>query len=141
MDPLFTLKFQKKRRRKSEKMNILAIDDNEDILNLLKTVLTNKGHDFTQALNGKDGVKLIEEQNFDAILLDLAMPEFSGRDVIESLEKSNKLKDQKIILFTASSATEKQIDELLKHDGVKSCIRKPVDINNLINQVEEAAKS
>lgn len=122
-------------------MNILGIDDNEDILKLLNTVLTSKGHDFTQALNGKDGVKLIEEQNFDAILLDLAMPEFSGLDVIESLKKSNKIKDQKIILFTASSATDKEIDVLLQNDGIKSCIRKPVDINVLINKVEEVVKS
>jgi CheY-like chemotaxis protein len=68
-------------------MNILAIDDNEDTLKLLDTVITGEGHDFTQAGNGKEGVKLIEEQNFDAILLDLAMPEFSGLDVIESLKK------------------------------------------------------
>ena len=122
-------------------MNILGIDDNEDILKLLNTVITSKGHDFTQALNGKDGIKLIEEQNFDAILLDLAMPGFSGLDVIESLKKSNKLKDQKIILFTASSATDKEIDVLLQNDGIKSCIRKPVDINILINKVEEVAKS
>jgi len=122
-------------------MNILAIDDNEDILSLLETVLTSKGHDFIQARNGKDGLKLIEEQNFDAILLDLAMPEFSGLDVIESLKKSNKLKDQKIILFTASSATDKEIDVLLQNDGIKTCIRKPVDINVLINKVEEVVKS
>ncbi len=122
-------------------MNILAIDDNEDILSLLKTVLTSKGHEFTQALNGKDGVKLIEEQNFDAILLDLAMPEFSGLDVIESLKENNKLKEQKIILFTASSATDKEIDVLLQNDGIRSCVRKPVDINVLINKVEEVVKS
>ena len=122
-------------------MNILAIDDNEDILSLLETVLTSKGHDFTQALNGKDGVKLIEEQNFDAILLDLAMPEFSGIDVIESLEKNGRIKNQKIILFTASSATDKEIDALLKHDGIKLCIRKPADIDLLMNKVEEVAKS
>jgi len=122
-------------------MKILGIDDNEDILNLLKTVLTSKGHDFTSALNGKDGVKLIEEQNFDAILLDLAMPEFSGLDVIESLKKNDRIKNLKIILFTASSATDKEIDVLLKHDGIKSCIRKPVDINVLINKVEEVVKS
>jgi len=122
-------------------MNILAIDDNEDILSLLETVLTSKGHDFTQALNGKDGVKLIEEQNFDAILLDLAMPEFSGIDVIESLEKNDRIKNQKIIIFTASSATDKEIEVLLKHDGIKLCIRKPVDINILINKVEEVIKS
>ena len=122
-------------------MNILAIDDNEDILSLLNTVLTSKGHDFMQASNGKDGVKLIEEQNFDAILLDLAMPEFSGKDVIESLEKNDSIKNLKIILFTASSATNQEIDVLLQHDGVKSCIRKPVDINDLINKVEDVVKS
>jgi len=122
-------------------MNILAIDDNEDILNLLKTVLTSKGHEFTQALNGKDGLKLIEGQRFDAILLDLAMPEFSGLDVIESLKKSSNLKDQEIIIFTASSATDKEIDLLLKYDGIKLCIRKPVDINFLIKKVEEVGKS
>ena len=122
-------------------MNILGIDDNEDILKLLNTVLTSKGHDFTQAVNGKDGLKLIEEQNFDAVLLDLAMPEFSGIDVIESLKKDNRIKDQKIILFTASSATDKEIDALLQYDGIKSCIRKPVDINVLINKVEEVVKS
>ena len=122
-------------------MKILAIDDSEDILNLLDIVITSKGHDFTQAGNGKEGVKLIEEQNFDAILLDLAMPEFSGMDVIESLKKSNKIKDQKIILFTASSATDKEVDELQKNEGVSSCIRKPVDINILIKEVEEVVKS
>ncbi len=121
-------------------MNILGIDDNEDILKLLDTVLTSKGHNFTQALNGKDGVKLIESQRFDAILLDLAMPEFSGLDVIESLKKINKIAYQNIILFTASSATDKEIDVLLKYDGIRSCIRKPVDINILIKKVEEVGK-
>ena len=122
-------------------MNILGIDDNEDILKLVDTVLSSKGHNFTPAGNGKEGVKLIEEQNFDAILLDLAMPEFSGMDVIESLKKSNKLKDQKIILFTASSATDKEIRELVQNEGVSSCIRKPVDIKTLIKEVEEVVKS
>ncbi len=122
-------------------MKILGIDDNEDILKLLKTVISSKGHDFTSAVNGKDGVKLIEEQNFDAILLDLAMPEFSGRDVIESLEKNDRIKNLKIILFTASSATDKEIDALLKHDGVKSCIRKPINIDALMNKIEEVVKS
>jgi len=122
-------------------MNILGIDDNEDILKLVDTVLSSKGHNFTPAGNGKEGVKLIEEQNFDAVLLDLAMPEFSGMDVIESLKKSNKLKDQKIILFTASSATDKEIRELVQNEGVSSCIRKPVDIKTLIKEVEEVVKS
>ena len=122
-------------------MNILGIDDNENILKLLNTVITMKGHDFTQARNGKDGVKLIEEQNFDVILLDLGMPEFSGVDVIESLKKSSRLKDQKIILFTASDATKKEIDVILQYEGITSCLRKPVDIDIIIEKIEEVGKS
>ena len=122
-------------------MNILGIDDNEDILKLLDTIITSKGHDFTQAGNGKEGVKLIEKQHFDAVLLDLAMPDFSGLDVIESLKKSNILKDQKIIIFTASSATDKEINELLQNEGVYLCVRKPVDIKFLIKKMEEMVKS
>lgn len=122
-------------------MNILAIDDNEDILKLLDTVITGEGHNFTQVRNGKEGVKLIEEQNFDAVLLDLAMPEFSGLDVIESLKKSNHLKDQNIIIFTASSATDKVIAELLKNEGISSCIRKPVKIKFLMKKIDEVVNS
>ena len=122
-------------------MNILAIDDNEDILKLLDTVVTGRGHNLTQVRNGKEGVKLIEEQNFDAVLLDLAMPEFSGLDVIESLKKSNHLKDQNIIIFTASSATDKVIAELLKNEGISSCIRKPVKIKFLMKKIDEVVNS
>ncbi len=122
-------------------MNILGIDDNEDILMLLDTVISSNGHNFTQVGSGKEGVKVIKEQNFDAILLDLAMPEFSGIDVIESLKKSNNLKDQKIIIFTASDATETEIDEVLKNEGVSACIRKPADIDTIIKKVEETVKS
>jgi CheY-like chemotaxis protein len=122
-------------------MNILAIDDNEDILKLLDTVVTGRGHNLTQVRNGKEGVKLIEEQNFDAVLLDLAMPEFSGLDVIESLKKSNHLKDQNIIIFTASSATDKVIAELLKNEGISSCIRKPVKIKFLMKKIDEMVNS
>ncbi len=121
-------------------MNILAIDDNPDILKLLDTVITSKDHNFTQVLKGKDGLKLIEEQRFDVILLDLAMPEFSGLDVVEGLKKVNKLSYQKIIIFTASSATDKEIEVLLQYDGITSCVRKPVDIKILIKKIEEVAK-
>jgi len=69
------------------------------------------------------------------------MPEFSGIDVIESLKKSNNLKDQKIIIFTASSATDEEIGKLLKNVGVSACIRKPADIDTIIKKLEDIVKS
>jgi CheY-like chemotaxis protein len=55
--------------------------------------------------------------------MDLAMPEFSGYDIIESLEGYGKLKEKKIIVLTATSITETKMRELEKR-GVYSCIKK-----------------
>ena len=64
------------------------------------------------------------------------MPEFSGFDVINSLLKEGLLTKQKIIVFTASSVIDSEIEELVKK-GVHSCIRKPVDLDFLLEKLEQ----
>jgi len=64
--------------------------------------------------------------------LDMSMPNFGGLDVINTLEKENLLKDQKIIIFTASSISNEEVDKLLEKDGVDSCLRKPVQLSELL---------
>jgi two-component system, OmpR family, response regulator len=116
-------------------MKVLAIDDNSDILELLQVVITSYNHEFTSANNGRDGLDLIKKNSYDVVLLDLAMPGFTGADVVEGLITADILKKNKIILFTASSITEGSITELISK-GVHSCIRKPVDIQYLIKTLE-----
>jgi len=117
-------------------MKILGIDDNTDINELLDTVLNGSGHEFIYVKNGTEGLKFIREKKFDIVLLDLAMPEFSGFDVINSLLKEGLLTKQKIILFTASSVLDSEIEELI-NKGVHSCIRKPVDLDFLLEKLEQ----
>ena len=95
-----------------------------------------QGHQFTSVTDGREGLKLIKEQKFDAVLLDLAMPEFSGTDVIESLVADGLIKKQPIVLFTASSMTDDEIGELIKK-GAHSCIRKPANITDLLNKLQK----
>lgn len=116
-------------------MKILGIDDNTDINELLDTVLNGSGHEYIYVKSGTEGLKLIREKKFDIVLLDVAMPEFSGFDVINSLLKEGLLAKQKIILFTASSVLDSEIEELIKK-GVHSCIRKPVDLDFLLEKLE-----
>ena len=118
-------------------MKILGIDDNTDINEMLDTVLNGSGHDFIYVKNGTEGLKLIHEKKFDVVLLDLAMPEFSGFDVINSLLKDGLLTKQKVILFTASSVLDSEIEELVEK-GIHSCIRKPVDIDLLLEKLEQS---
>ncbi len=117
-------------------MKILVIDDSQDITDLLEKVLSSIGHDVTTTDNGREGLKLTRNQQFDAIFLDIAMPDFSGLDFIDALEQDGKLKDNRIVLFTASSITDDEVAELVKR-GVHSCIRKPMQIEKLFEMIDD----
>lgn len=129
-----------KQKEESKALNILIIDDNEQITKMLTTFLELKEHNCTVANDGKEGLKLIKENSHDVILLDLAMPEFDGYAVIKDLEESETLKDHKIIVFTASTITQEELDELVER-GVTSYILKPIDIDLLLSKVIETAQS
>jgi len=116
-------------------LKILGIDDNVDITDLLDMVL-NVDHEFQFTNSGREGVKLIQENKFDVVLLDLSMPDFTGIDVMDELKKNGLLDKQKIVLFTASSMTDSEIDGILKQ-GAHSCIRKPIDTDLLLEKLEK----
>jgi len=68
------------------------------------------------------------------------MPEFDGYAVIKDLEDNNLLKDHKIIVFTASTITQEELDKLVER-GVNSYILKPIDIDILLSKIIETANS
>jgi len=116
-------------------MKLLIVDDNKDITTMLSKYLSMKGFDCTVSNDGRDGMNLITKGLFDRVILDMSMPDFGGMDIINELEKSNKLKDNKIIIFTASSISDDEVSDLLKKDGVISLLRKPVQLNELLSAI------
>ncbi|MEE8179409.1 MAG: hypothetical protein V3T63_05515, partial [Nitrosopumilaceae archaeon] len=54
-----------------EKMKILGIDDNEDLLSLCEITLSSEGHEYTGINNGREGLQAIRDKKFDLLLLDL----------------------------------------------------------------------
>ena len=121
-------------------MKLLIVDDNKDITTMLSKFLVMKGFDCTVSNDGKDGMNLIKKGLFDRVILDMSMPDFGGMDIINELEKSNKLKDNKIIIFTASSISEDEVSDLLKKDGIVSLLRKPVQLNELLTAISNWKK-
>ncbi len=119
-------------------MKILGIDDNEDLLNLCEIALTSDGHEYTAIDNGREGLQAIKDKKFDVVLLDLSMPEFSGVDVIDALVKEGIIDKQKVVIFTASSATEKEYGPLLEK-GAHSIMKKPLDVDELLETVKKIA--
>jgi two-component system, OmpR family, response regulator len=101
---------------------------------MLSKYLRVKGIECIVSNDGRNGLTLIEQERFDAVLLDLAMPDFTGVEVIEHLNKSGQTKSNKIILFTASSITDEQIQDLIKK-GAHSCLKKPVRLEVLLKAI------
>jgi len=117
-------------------MKILIIDDNEDITKMLQKYMTLKGHSCSVANNGLSGLDLINKQTFDVVILDIAMPTFSGNDVIDALHKSGKIKNQNIVTLTASILTS-DLESQLKGKGVNLCLKKPIDPDVLLDHIQQ----
>ena len=116
-------------------MKILLIDDNKSMTKALSKILSARGYENTVSNYGREGLKLIQEQKFDKILLDLSIPEFSGYDIIDFLEERGMIKELKIIVFTASSVSDTEIIEL-KKKGIFSFLKKPVRTDQLFKEME-----
>ncbi len=116
-------------------MKILVIDDNKSITSSLEKYLKIKGYEVSVCNDGYDGLELIQNGEWDKVLLDLSMPECSGLDIIENLEKNNVLKDKNIILFTASSVPDYVLEKLLKKDGIKTCLKKPLSLAKITETI------
>ena len=113
-----------------EKMKILGIDDNEDLLSLCEITLSSEGHEYTGINNGREGLQAIRDKKFDLLLLDLSMPDFSGMDVIDALVKEGIMNKQKVAILTATTPTKEEIDLFLEK-GAHSVLKKPMDPDDL----------
>jgi len=121
-------------------MKILIVDDDIELTKAVETALTSYDHDIQTANDSREGLELIKEKNYDLIFLDLAMPEFSGVDIINYLVKKGTIKEKKIVIFTASSINDKQLNDLIDL-GAHSFLRKPVDIDAILDKIEEVGSS
>lgn len=116
-------------------MKVLIVDDNMDVSELLSIFLKRKGFDSVIINDPTIVLDHIKEEKYDVMILDISMPEISGIDIINALEKEKILKEQKIIILSAVAFTENQINHLLKKEGIHNCLKKPVRLNELLTTI------
>jgi two-component system OmpR family response regulator len=121
-------------------MKVCVIDDNKSITGMLEKLLKMKGHESVIINDSREGLSVLEKEVFDVVILDIAMPEFSGIDILDALNKSGRIKEQKICILTASSAGDSE-EATLKEKGAKEVLKKPIDLNNMVSKLEGIANS
>ncbi len=119
------------------RLNVLIIDDNEQITKMISSFLDMSNHDCTVVNEGKEGLELIKTKQYDSIVLDLAMPEFDGYEILDTLQKEDPSQLRKIIILTASTVPIETVRKF-KELGVSACLQKPVDIDQLLSRITDA---
>ena len=118
-------------------MNVLIVDDNKEITDMLSFYLEAlDGFNCTVVNDGNEGLKAIKSGDFDINILDLAMPGFSGIDIMNSLKMENLLEKMKIIILSASAINDEQLQSFLD-DGVRAVLKKPISIDELTTVIEQ----
>lgn len=120
------------------KKKILVVDDEKDIVDILKYNLE-KEHEFEvfTAYNGKEALELVEN-NPDLILLDIMMPELNGFEVCKQLKQNPSSAKIPVIFLTAK---ENEIDEILGLElGADDYIHKPLSPRKVIARVKSVIR-
>lgn len=115
---------------------VLIVDDEPDILTTVKMLVEAIGYQAITVDGGKKAVTLLQKEKFDLVLLDMLMPEMTGREVMEWIRGNPKLKGQKVAFLTVVqlSGEGKRIVQKLKPDDY---INKPIDNTDFKKRVRK----
>ena len=116
-------------------MKILVIDDNNETTTMLFKFFNAKGFEIVVTNDPMEGLRYIQEEHYDAILLDINMPVISGIGIIELLASDEILKDQNIFIFSGAAMQNIQVKNLLRRDGVNGFLKKPIELDELLTAV------
>lgn len=115
-------------------MRVLFVEDNEVNRRVVKEMLTAGGIDMSEAEDGAAGLKMIEQNEYDLVLMDLRMPGMDGMTAIRHIRARSDGKAQvPVIVVTADGGST--IDADCKEAGADEVILKPVSMTNLYDTI------
>lgn len=116
---------------------ILVIDDERDVLEVVRSVLKTKGYTVRCAEGGEEGLRQAEAEEPDLIICDLMMPRVSGLEVLKRLHARPKFENTPIIILSAvGEDSDKPKEFWARGLGVDDYISKPFDPLDLLGRVE-----
>jgi DNA-binding NtrC family response regulator len=116
-------------------VSILAVDDEQNLLELLITVLGKRGFKVKTALNGIEALRLVDQESFQLALLDLKMGPVNGVQLLKEIKDRRPI--IKVIMMTAYPTNETRTQA--SANGASAYLTKPVDIQKLVDTINSLA--
>jgi CheY-like chemotaxis protein len=118
-------------RNRAGSRTILIVEDDDRDRELIASTLASVGYGFEIARTGKDALARCQERVFDAVTLDLLLPDMSGLDVLDTLRVGGWLRDTPVIVVTI-------VPDVKTAMAVSDVLQKPVDKHALLSALERA---
>jgi len=119
------------------RMKVLIIDDQKAILESLGMYFSEKGHEIVCAESGTEGLKKVESEFPDIVILDIRLPDMNGLDILRNLKSTKK--NVFVIMITAFHDMETTIRAM--KNGAYDYIYKPINIRQLENSVRRIVEA
>jgi two-component system response regulator VicR len=94
----------------ADKKTVVCIEDEPEMIDLVRLILGRKGFELIGAIGGMEGLEKMRESKPDLVLLDLMMPDMDGWEVYQQMKADDDLKDIPVIVVTAKAQS---IDKVL----------------------------
>lgn len=114
---------------------ILVVDDEEDIVELVRRALERRGHTVRTALNGESALRHLAHDQFELIISDWKMPGLSGQQLYERLLQIQPQSARRMIFMTGDVLSERT--ERYLHEHEKICLTKPFSLEDFERAVRE----
>jgi len=114
---------------------VLLVDDEEQFLETLAERMRARGMEVTTATSAAEALKKVAEESFDAVILDLLMPQIDGIETLGILKKKNP--DIQVILLTGHATVEKGVEAMKL--GATDFLEKPASVEVLTDKIKKAS--
>ena len=120
----------------------MIVDDSKDTVDMVKRLLESEGYKTIVALNGKEALKILknrkESERPDLVLLDMFMPEMSGREVCDRIRNDQdiNIRNVKIAFFTVA-AFQDYGRQMIQKMNVLDYIVKPFDVDDFLRRIRK----
>ena len=125
----------------ANQLNVLVVDDDDFCRVIVSDMIKNLGHQVTQASNGAEAIELIEagSGDFDAVFMDIMMPDMSGIEAIKELRK--KYAADELVVIALSATSQSNDRQFSRFSGFNCFLRKPVSLDELAEALKRFALS
>jgi len=113
---------------------VLLVDDEMDFLSIMSERMKNRGMNVSTAASAKEAIQMAGAQSFDAIILDLQMPEMDGLEALRVLKAQKP--ELQVILLTGHATVESGIEAMKL--GAMDLMEKPADLRILAEKIKKA---